>query len=107
MCYSPGMETLTAPDLSPGYPSKGPRIGPAWTDAWNVMSADPSAWHDGQELWLAVAARHGLSKETVRALMFRMAGKDGPLERVTAKVATAKGIRSRTQFRIRSETEES
>jgi len=101
------METTTAPDLSPGYPSQGPRIGPAWREAWATLSADPSAWHDGQALWRAVAEAHALSPETVRALLFRMATPGGPLERVSRQVQTNKGRRSRTHFRIRSKTEES
>jgi hypothetical protein len=102
VCYSPGMETTTAPDLSPGYPSQGSKIGPAWAEAWATLSADPSAWHDGQALWRAVAAHHGLSPETIRGLMFRMAGPKGPLERDSRKVTTGKGIRSRTHFRVKT-----
>lgn len=99
------METKTAPDLSPGYPSQGTKIGPAWADAWARLTEDPSAWLDGQALWREVAKAHGLSPETVRGLLFRMATPRGPLERDSRQVLTGKGRRNRTHFRIKENTE--
>jgi len=98
-----GMETVTAPDLTPGYPSRGAKIGPAWTEAWRELSEAQGEWLDGQSLWRTIAPRHGLSPETLRGLLFRMAGPTGPLERDSQKVRTGKGLRSRTHFRIRKE----
>lgn len=92
------METLTAPDLTPGYPSRGARLGPAWTEAWSVMTETPGEWHDGRTLWVDIAARHGLSPETLRGLIFRMA-KAGHLESETRQMVTPRGPRSRTHFR--------
>lgn len=92
------METKTAPDLTPGYPSGGARIGPAWAAVWTELSRTPGEWRDGAELWEAIAADHGLSHLTLRGLMFRMAAK-GHLESESRQVKTARGLRSRTHFR--------
>lgn len=102
MCYSPGMETTTAPDLSPGYPSEGAQIGPAWIETWRTLS-EAGDWMDGQTLWQDIAPRHNLKPVTLRGLLFRMAGPKGPLVRESRKVNTPKGIRSRTHFRIKEE----
>lgn len=99
-CYSLGMETKTAPDLTPGYPSRGAKIGPAWSAVWAELSKTPGEWRDGRALWLDIAPRYGLSHETLRALMFRMAGEGGHLERESRQVTTARGRRNHTHFRI-------
>lgn len=98
MCYSLGMETLSAPDLTPGYPSKGARLGPAWTDVWATLVKSPGEWLDGASVWTEVAERHDLSPLTLRGLMFRMATA-GHLEREARMVQTIAGLRSRTHFR--------
>jgi hypothetical protein len=95
------METKTAPDLSPGYPSKGPRLGPAWSAVWDELSRTPGEWRDGHALWADIAPRYQLSPETLRALMFRMAT-GGHLERESRQVPTARGRRSHTHFRIKA-----
>ena len=92
------METLNAPDLSPGYPSKGARLGPAWSEAWAELIKYPGEWRDGMELWTRVAANHNLSPDSVRALLYRMV-KGGILEKDTHQVITDKGKRTRTRFR--------
>lgn len=97
-CYSPSMETKNAPDLTPGYPSGGARIGPAWEEAWTTLTAYPGEWREGQELWQTIAPQHDLSPDTLRGLMFRMAEK-GYLESESRQVITGKGKRSRTFFR--------
>jgi len=94
------METTTAPDLTPGYPSKGARVGPAWAAVWAELSKDPDEWRDGHALWMDVAPRFQLSTETLRGIMFRMASK-GHLESESRKVPTARGVRSHTYFRIK------
>lgn len=92
------METLNAPDLTPGYPSKGARLGPAWSEAWAEFTKYPEEWRDGMELWTRIAARHELHPDSLRALLYRMA-KAGILERKTGQVITDKGKRTRAQFR--------
>jgi hypothetical protein len=92
------METVTAPDLTAGYPSKGARLGPAWSEAWAELIKYPGEWRDGKELWTAVAERHNLHPDTLRGLMFRMASA-GHLESESRQVITPKGKRNRTQFR--------
>lgn len=94
------MKTTTAPDLTPGYPSKGPRLGPAWDAVWAELSKTPGEWRDGHALWMDVAPRFQLSTETVRALMFRMAT-GGILESESRQVLTSRGKRSHTHFRIK------
>ncbi len=103
-CYSPGMETKNAPDLTEGYPSRGTKIGPAWSEAWSVLTRYPGEWREGQELWLEIAPKHGLRPDTLRALMFRMA-QAGHLESKSVQVITSKGKRNRTQFRYVSKGE--
>lgn len=98
VCYSSGMETMTAPDLTPGYPSKGARLGPAWADVWAELTKHPGQWHDGATLWEGIAPTHDLAAVTLRGLMFRMSAA-GHLESEPRMVKTARGFRSRTQFR--------
>jgi hypothetical protein len=95
------MTTKTAPDLSPGYPSRGAKIGPAWTAVWAELSKSPGEWRDGRVLWMDIAPRYGLASETLRALMFRMAS-GGILESESRQVQTARGKRSHTHFRIKN-----
>jgi hypothetical protein len=99
VCYSPVMKTATAPDLSPGYPSKGTKIGPAWAEVWTRLAEEPGEWVDGAELWKEIAPRHGLSPLTLRALMFRMAAGQ-VVEKAARKVTTPRGIRTRASFRM-------
>jgi hypothetical protein len=100
-CYSLGMELTTAPDLTPGYPSKGARLGPAWAAVWAELRKSPGEWRDGHALWMDVAPRFQLSTETLRALMFRMATEAGHLESESRQVQTARGKRNHTHFRIK------
>lgn len=93
------MKLTNAPDLTPGYPSKGSKIGPAWEETWAELSRYPEDWRDGTELWTTIAAKHDLHPDTLRGLMFRMAT-GGKLQRKTEQVITDKGKRTRTYFRI-------
>jgi hypothetical protein len=108
VCYSSIMEiTESPPDLTPGYPSKGAKIGPAWAEAWKVLSESPDPWCDGHLLCRAVAEHRSLHKDTVRGLLYRMVS-GGILEREARNIkvtVTLKGkehtqLRSRTYFRI-------
>ncbi len=98
VCYSLGMETMNAPDLSPGYPSRGERLGPAWAEAFAALAGNPGQWVDGTALWTEVAERHNLAPVTLRGLLFRMAAA-GHLESESRQVQTERGKRSRTHFR--------
>lgn len=95
------MRTDTAPDLTPGYPSKGPRVGPAWAAVWSELTKTPGEWRDGHALWMDTAPRYQLSTETLRALMFRMAA-GGILESKSVQVPTNRGKRNHTHFRVAS-----
>ena len=94
------MDIATAPDLSPGYPSRGAKIGPAWRAVWTELSKTPGEWRDGRALWLDIAPRYNLAPETLRAVMFRMAA-GGKLEREARFVPTNRGKRAHTYFRIK------
>lgn len=85
----------TAPDLKPGYPSRGKRLGPAWREAWARLGR---TWIDGHVLSAAIAAEYDLSPDTVRALLYRMVNA-GYLDRRLQVVETARGPRDRTHFR--------
>ncbi len=98
VCFCRGMETMNAPDLTPDYPSKGERLGPAWSEAFAALASNPGVWVDGATLWTEVAERHNLSPLTLRGLMFRMA-KAGHLESEPRQVDTGAGKRTRTHFR--------
>jgi len=94
--------TDTAPDLTPGYPSKGPRLGPAWQKAWAVLrsNTDTDTWTDGRELAETVARETGLSVNTLVALLTRMASA-GKLDRTHRTVKGSRGTRRRTHYMIK------
>lgn len=96
------MKTVTVPDLTPGYPSKGTKVGPAWTEAWSRMSDRAGEWLDGRELVEDIAPKHGLSPLTLRGILFRAAAK-GLIQSEPRKVSTPRGPRVRTQFRVAEE----
>lgn len=66
-----------APDFTPGYPSKGERIGPAWIFAWNLLA--PGEWQRGSDIAARVGGSTGLAASTVKNLL-RSAAKAGHLE---------------------------
>lgn len=65
------MTTIIAPDLTPGYPSKGAKLGPAWAELWKALQ-DATEPLDGRALTEQVAPRHGLEPSTLNALLSRM-----------------------------------
>lgn len=102
MGYSVAMSTVTAPDLTPGYPSAGPKLGPAWTALYNALvdaarTSDP--FLDGQELSASIAPDYGLADATLVALLSR-AAKAGVLAREGRPVRTGRGMRTRTHYRV-------
>jgi hypothetical protein len=93
-------KTVTAPDLTPGYPSKGPRLGPAWADIWRALARVPDDFQDGYPIATRVAEKHGLSPSTLIGLIKR-AATAGLLDREPKMVNTGKrGNRARTHYRI-------
>lgn len=92
------MTTKTVPDITPGYPSKGAALGPAWAQIWRALSRSEDAL-DGRELAAQVAPRHGLAPATLVALISRAAKAD-LLTREPRAVTTGRGRRTRTFYRI-------
>lgn len=100
-----------APDLTPGYPSKGKRLGPAWKDAWAELTAatDPL---DGWALANKIAPEYDMEPLSIVQLLSRMAT-GGILEREQrmvettisrtqgGKVTTRAGLRARSHYRIK------
>jgi hypothetical protein len=96
--YSTVMTTKTAPDITPGYPSKGAALGPAWASIWRTLSAADDAL-DGRLLAEKHARQHQLAESTLVALISR-AAKAGLLTREPRPVSTGRGQRTRTFYRI-------
>ena len=108
------MKTSEAPDLTPGYPSKGPRLGPVWKDVWAELQASPETWRDAWVLADRLAPAYDLEPLSVVQLMSRMAT-GGILERVrrpvqttitrtqNGKATTRDGLRLRSHYRINAE----
>lgn len=72
--YSAAMtEQRTAPDISPGYPSRGAVLGPAWAEIWTELEKDSRAWLDGKELAERVADRTDAQASTIVSLLGRAA----------------------------------
>lgn len=105
MGYSECMTNTTAPDLTPGYPSKGAKLGPAWRAVWaelDKVSSTPDPFLEGQELAATVAPDYGLSPNTLVALLSR-AAKVGLLDKDTRPVQSSRGYRMRTHYRKRAD----
>ena len=109
MGYSGGMETTTAPDLTPGYPSNGAKLGPAWKDVWRTLGLI-NDFTDGRALAGGIAPEHDLSPSTLVALLSR-AAKAGLLDRESRSVGiqirlpdgtTRASSRKRTHYRIKA-----
>lgn len=111
MSYSVPMILTEAPDLTPGYPSKGPRLGPVWRDVWAALRASPETYVDAWALADRLAPGHDIEPLSIVQLMSRMATA-GILERekrpVTTtitrtqggKATTRAGVRLRSHYRI-------
>lgn len=100
--YSLAMSTVTAPDLTPGYPSKGPKLGPAWTALYTALHSaalTSEPFMDGQKLAASIASDYGLADATLVALLSR-AAKAGILDREGRQVMTNRGVRTRTHYRV-------
>lgn len=96
------MDTLTPPNLTakyPVHPKRANRIGPAWAEAWKYLIEHRDEWTDGVELARSVGEVHNLSSDTLIGLFTRMATA-GHLERNHTEVATTRGVRKRTHYRI-------
>jgi hypothetical protein len=103
----------TPPDLSPGYPSKGARLGPAWRDVWAYLNRRPREFMDAWIIAESIAPDYELSPLSIVQLMSR-AAKAGILERnqrpakttitrvYKGEPVTREGIRLRSHYRIKS-----
>lgn len=92
-----------APDIGPGYPSKGrARLSPAWNDAWTALAKATAEdrWTDGRTLAVTIGELHGLHADTVWGL-FSRAVNAGLLERKPVTVAGQRGPRTRTHYKIK------
>lgn len=92
--------TTEAPDLKPGYPSRGSKLGPAWNALWAELQAasqKPDPFMDGIELAGRVAPDYGLAPSTLIALLTRMAT-GGILARDSRPVMSGRGARQRTFY---------
>lgn len=96
------MTNLTAPDLTPGYPSNGTKLGPAWRALWAELdkaSRTPDPFLDGRDLADNVAPDYGLAPATLVALLSR-AAKAGLLNKTSRPVESARGYRMRTHYKV-------
>jgi len=96
------MENATAPDLSPGYPSNGAKLGPAWRATWDQLdkaSRTQDPFLDGRDLAAEVAPDYGLAPATLVALLSR-AAKAGLLNKEIRPVESTRGHRNRTFYRV-------
>jgi hypothetical protein len=92
------MNTVSAPDLTPGYPSNGEKVGPAWNEAYGRIAAAPD-WLDGVQLADDLAEKYDLNPKTLVALFTRMATA-GHLQRTHRAVKTGRGPRRRTHYKV-------
>jgi hypothetical protein len=74
--------TSPAPDITPGYPSAGTRVGPAWNDLWQRLA--DGEWHGWLALTTDVAAAHDIQPKTAESLLYA-ARKSGLIEKHVAK----------------------
>lgn len=97
----------TAPDISPGYPSRGAVLGPAWELLWAELTAADD-YLDGLKLALSVSERTEARPATLVALLSRAARAE-VLDRETRPVRVSinrgeappgKVTRTRTFYRI-------
>lgn len=96
------MNTTAAPDFTPGYPSKGKKLGPAWQALWDKLTIarqNTDQYIDGHVLADEIGPDYGLEPASVVVLLSR-AAKHGVLERDHRDVLTHRGKRTRTHYRI-------
>jgi hypothetical protein len=107
MVYSGGMtDELTVPDITPGYPSKGRQIGPAWRVLYTRLHLAGDEYLDGRTLAVEVAderaglgGRGNMSVETLAHLLRRAADK-GVLEREYRTTSGTRGMRRKAFYRV-------
>jgi DNA-binding MarR family transcriptional regulator len=93
------MTTKSVPDISPGYPSNGAKLGPAWAAVWRALDRKGEDYTDGRELAAKVADRYDLKPSTLVAVLSR-AALAGLLDKEGRPVTTGRGQRIRTFYRI-------
>ena len=98
MGYSVVMTMQTAPDITPGYPSKGEKVGPAWNEIYAALVA-ANDFQDGRTLANEIAPRHDLNPATLIAILSR-AALAGLLDKQPRPVASKRGMRNRTHYRV-------
>lgn len=92
--------TTHAPDISPGYPSNGRHVGPAWRAIWQELEGVSAGdYVDGTELAERHAVEGSVMASTLMGVISR-AARMGLLDRETRKVMGTRGPRPRTAFRI-------
>lgn len=100
VCYSARMEeTTNAPDLEPGYPSGGARIGPAWREAYQYLQAAGEQYTEGRTLAEEIAPKHELSPNTLAIIMSRMC-REGYLQKKLMSMPSTRGNRPRVFYRV-------
>jgi hypothetical protein len=87
----PKMSAADAPDFSPGFPSSGEMIGPAWRAMWAFMA--DGRWHDTFDVAAVGADAGGCLPGTARNLLYP-AVKHGYVEADMRFDATRKRWRS-------------
>lgn len=95
------MTDTTVPDITPGYPSRGRVIGPAWAAMWRALAASEVAL-DGASLARTIAERMPVpqpSPNTLTTLLSR-AVKAGLLDVTTKSVPGDRGNRNRAFYYV-------
>jgi hypothetical protein len=87
-----------APDFTPGYPSKGAQIGPAWQLAWDHLRRQHGKYVSGKTVADHVMAEMEVKNETVRNLL-HAAARAGYLDKGEALIKS----RRHTTYKIRRE----
>lgn len=101
------MDTLTAPDLTPNYPSRGAKLGPAWNEIWaELMDArkrntGDDQWLSGRDLSERVAPNHGLKPATLLAFLSRAVWYEKLDRQLRPVQVEGKPTRNHTFYRIK------
>ena len=100
--YSLAMTKLTAPDFSPGYPSKGERLGPAWAKVWAIL--EYSGEHGRTKQSLAAEVMRDESIKIAESTLIPLIGRAARLGLLTVETRKEPGargwMRPRSYFRI-------
>lgn len=98
------MDTLTAPDLTPNYPSRGAKLGPAWNEIWirlQEAGKTDEPWLSGRELAETVAPRHNLKPTTLLAFLSRAVWHEKLLRQLRPVQLEGKPTRNHSFYRIK------